>query len=116
VGTQQKGGQLGSLFLFDSILEGTMTASGLIESIFSRPPWRGQSNNLRHVTREQLIYLRNLIERDPERGAMREGSPGSLVWSPDGPHKFVLTEDLVGDKHTLTRLRNIASSETGSLF
>ena len=43
-----------------------MTAFDLIDSIFSRPAWRGTPGNVRHITREQLVYLRNLIDADTE--------------------------------------------------
>jgi hypothetical protein len=93
-----------------------MTAFGLIESIFSRPPWRGEPGNQRRITRDQLVYLRDLIDADPQAGAVKRGAPGSLVWTPAGSHKFVLSEDLAGDKHTLTRLSNITAGGTGMLF
>jgi hypothetical protein len=93
-----------------------MVARDLIESIFSRPAWRGTPGNVRRITRDQLVYLRNLIEADPEAEAVKRGAPGSLVWMPSGRYKFVLTEDLIGDKHTLTKLSNIVASKTGMLF
>jgi hypothetical protein len=93
-----------------------MTAFDLIDSIFSRPAWRGAPGNQRHVTRDQLVYLRNLIDADPEAAKVTRGAPGSLVWMPAGRHKYVLTEDLMGDKHMLTRLSNIEASGMGSLF
>jgi hypothetical protein len=92
-----------------------MTAFDLIDSIFSRPAW-GVAPNVRRISREQLVYLRGLIDRDAEAGKARKGAPGSLVWMPPGPHKYVLSEDLGGDRHTLTRLSNIAASQEPSLF
>lgn len=93
-----------------------MTAFDLIESIFSRPAWRGQPGEMRRVTREQFVYLRGLIERDPERGALRKGAPGSMVWTPAGLYEYVLTEDLAGDRHTLTRMSAVDLSGAGMLF
>jgi len=93
-----------------------MTPFDLIDSIFSRAPWRGMSGNQRHITRDQLVYLRDLIDADPEAAKVKRGAPGSLVWMPSGRHKYILTEDLIGEKHTLTRLSNIAASGMGSLF
>lgn len=92
-----------------------MTAFDLIDSIFSRAQ-REAAGNVRRITRDQLKYLRDLIDADPEGGAVRNGAPGSLVWMPRGARKYVLTEDLNGNKHTLTRLSSIATSETGRLF
>jgi hypothetical protein len=71
---------------------------------------------MRRITPDQLKYLRNLIGADPEGGAITRGAPGSLIWMPMGRHKYVITEDLAGKKHTLTRLSNITASETGMLF
>lgn len=91
-----------------------MTAHGLIESIFSR--WQDGPGNVRRITRAQLDYLRGLIDADEEGGAVTRGSPGSLVWMPMGRWKYVLTEDLRGEKHTLVKLGNVVASGTGSLF
>jgi len=93
-----------------------MTAHDLIDSIFSRAAWGGVAPNVRRITPEQLCYLRDLIGADPEGGAAKPGAPGSLVWMPSGRHKYILTEDLHGTKHTLTRLSNICASESGRLF
>jgi hypothetical protein len=92
-----------------------MTAIDLIDSIFSRAQ-EGVGSNTRRVTQAQLKYLRDLIDADPERGAVVRGTPGSIIWMPKGRHKYVLAEDAHGNKHTLTRLSNIAASETGRLF
>jgi len=91
-----------------------MTAFELIDSIF----WRAQPGtpgNLRRITREQLNYLRDLIDKAGPSEAIKRGAPGSLIWTPAGRHKYVVTEDLTGNRHTLTRLANVAS-ESGTLF
>ena len=92
-----------------------MTAHDLISEIFGRPQ-RGVAGNMRRITRAQLGYLRDLMVADPEGAAVERGAPGSLVWMPSGRDKYVLTEDLVGNKHTLTRLSNIVPSGMGNLF
>ncbi|MGC9158745.1 MAG: hypothetical protein ACP5FH_07105 [Terracidiphilus sp.] len=94
-----------------------MQAFDLIDSIFSRPA-RGAEAKLRRITRRQLVKLRELIDEDPERTAVRRGDPGSLVWSPTkGKHKYVLTEDPEGgEKHTLARLGKVSGAGTGNLF
>lgn len=93
-----------------------MTAQDLIESIFSRPQgW--VSGDVRRITPDQLKFLRDLIAADPERDQVHNGQGGSLVWSPAGHRKYVLTEDPNGGKrHTLTRLSCIEASTMGSLF
>lgn len=93
-----------------------MTPFGLIDSIFSRPAWGGVANNVRRISPEQLVYLRDLIDADPERGAVKRGAAGSLTWSPGGRHEYLITEDLVGTRHTLTRISHIEAAEMGSLF
>jgi hypothetical protein len=91
-----------------------MTARGLIDDIFGRAQM-GVAPNMRRITPGQLKYLRDLIEADREAGAVTTGALGSLVWMPEGGDRYVLAEDLRGNKHTLTRLRNF-SAEMGSLF
>jgi len=94
-----------------------MTAFDLIDSIFSRDSWGAAKANMRGITPQQLKYLRDLIARDPESHKARAGDRGSLVWTPSGPHKYIVTEDPTGsEKHTLTRLSNIAAGESGRLF
>jgi hypothetical protein len=93
-----------------------MTAHDLIDSIFSQAAWGVAAANVRRITPRQLLKLRELIDEDPEGGAAKPGAPGSLVWMPSGRHKYILTEDLHGTKHTLTRLSNICASESGRLF
>ena len=92
-----------------------MTAFDLIDSIFSRPQQR-ISRDLARITAEQLKYLRDLIRADLEGVKTHAGALGSVVWSPSGKHKYVLTEDPAGRKHTLARLSSIEASESGRLF
>ena len=108
--------EAGAAFGLPFLLEQSVTAYDLIDSIFSRPQtWAGA--NVRSVTLDQLNYLRGLIAKDPEAAKARNGQGGSLVWAPAGKHKYVLTEDRTGGKrHTLTRLSNIESLRMGSLF
>ncbi len=92
-----------------------MTALELIDSIFRRPELRPYiPSNVRRITLRQLGYLRALIEAEGPDEAIRRGAPGSLIWMPKG-EKYVLTEDLRGNKHTLTRLRNILAIDSGRL-
>ena len=91
-----------------------MIAHDLIESIFARP--QDGPRDIRRITKDQLDYLQDLIRKDPESAKMHNGQGGSLVWTPAGKHKYVLTEDLVGNKHTLTRLSNIEAMGQTSLF
>jgi hypothetical protein len=92
-----------------------MTAHDLIDSIFSRPQL-GLAGNMRRITPAQLKYLRDLIGQDPEGASVCPGAANSLVWMPSGRWKYVLTEDPIGNKHTLTRLGNLVASEAGRLF
>ncbi len=92
-----------------------MTACALIADIFSRVQ-PGVASNIRRITPRQLAYLRLLIDADPQAAAVTRGAPGSLVWTPAGHDKYILTEDLRGTKHTLTRLSNAAVEGNGSLF
>lgn len=92
-----------------------MIAHDLIDQIFSRPSQR-ISPDLCRITGEQREYLWALIQKDPEHDKVRPGGQGSLVWAPAGRYKYVLTEDLVGKKHTLARLSNIATPASASLF
>ncbi len=93
-----------------------MIALDLIASIFARPGWGSVAPNVRRITPEQLKYLQDLIAADPEATAVRKGAPGSLVWAPAGNHKYVITEDLNGTRHTLTKLSSLDAEGTGSLF
>lgn len=92
-----------------------MTAFDLIDSIFRRAQ-PGVAGNVRRISREQLHYLRDLIDIDGPASAIKRGAPGSLIWTPAGRDKYVVTEDLVGNRHTVTRLANLVSSESGRLF
>jgi hypothetical protein len=92
-----------------------LIAIDLIDSIFARRSWGAAEANVRGITPDQLKYLRDLIQRDPEGHKVRAGAPGSLVWTPSGPHRYIVTEDPTGgEKHTLTRLSNISAGP--SLF
>jgi len=92
-----------------------MTAFDLIDSIFRRAQ-AGMPGNMRRITPAQLKYLRDLIDAEGPSEAIKRGAPGSLVWTPEGRDKFVVTEDLSGNRHTLTRLANLVASESGQLF
>jgi len=93
-----------------------MTAHDLIDSIFGRAQVFAGAN-VRHITEDQLKYLRDLILKDPEAAKARNGQGGSLVWMPAGKHKYVLTEDLAGGKrHTLTKISHIEAEGQASLF
>lgn len=90
-----------------------MTAYGLIADIFSRNQ-EGVAGNVRRITERQLAKLRELIYEDPEAGAVRNGVGRSIVWTPAGRYKYVLTDDV--HWRTLSRLPIFEASETGSLF
>jgi hypothetical protein len=92
-----------------------MTAHDLIASIFSRTQ-QDLPGNVRRITRAQLDFLLRLIGEDEEGGAVQRGRGGSVVWMPSGRNKYVIAEDLRGNKHTLTRLGNIVASSSGCLF
>lgn len=92
-----------------------MTAHHLIEDIFRRVQ-PGVPGHQRRLSRAQLAYLRDLIDRDEEGGALRGDGPGVTIWLPSGRWKYVLAEDLHGERHTLTRLGNLAPSDAGRLF
>jgi hypothetical protein len=91
------------------------TAHDLIASIFSRPQ-QGVAGNMRRITRRQMLFLKDLIGQDEEGGALRPGSLNSLVWMPRGRMKYVITEDVSGEKHTLTKLMMPVAVDEGSLF
>jgi hypothetical protein len=97
-----------------------MTAKQLITEIFSRPQ-NGVSPDMRRLTARQFIWLRDLImsevgSRRAEAGIVHKGDGGSLVWTPAGPNKYVLSEDQAGAKHSLMRLANLGTQGAGSLF
>jgi hypothetical protein len=89
-----------------------MTAAELIASIFSSPQHK-LPGNMRRVTLDQLHYLRDLVLAE---GNAREGDGGSIAWNSIDGHKYVLTEDRVGDKHSLTRLVRVPISGVRGLF
>ena len=91
-----------------------MTAQQLIAETFSCVQ-SGAASNLRRLSPRQFTWLRDLIEVEAG-GTIGRGDMGSLVWTPPGPDKYVLTEDPRGEKHTLTRLGNISTSGAGNLF
>jgi len=96
-----------------------MTAYELIRDIFSRYQ-AGVPGNARCITRPQLELLRKLIAEDPEGRAV-ESSPAepgysATVWLPAGRNKYILTEDLQGKRHRLTRLANVVRTDMGRLF
>lgn len=93
-----------------------MTAFDLIDSIFARvqPSMPG---NVRRITEAQLKYLRDLIDADPEGSQVKRGAPGSLVWSPSGRTKYVITEDPTGgEKHTLAKFSGFQPQPHRDLF
>ena len=82
-----------------------MTALDLIESIFARP--QDGPRDISRITPEQLAYVRDLVMKDPQAARVCNGQGGSLVWSPKGMYRYVLTEDTNGGKrHTLARIVN----------
>jgi hypothetical protein len=90
-----------------------MTAHDLITDIFSRV--QGGPGNVRYITVRQLNEVRRLISIDKDRAAVRAEAPGVTVWTPTGGEKYVITEDLRGKRHTLTR-STIETSGSGMLF
>jgi hypothetical protein len=92
-----------------------MTAHDLISDIFSRVQ-SGVPGNERCITRAQLDFLVRLIGEDEEGGAMRSDGPGVSVWTPSGRNKYIITEDLSGRRHRLTRLSALAPVAAGRLF
>jgi hypothetical protein len=96
-----------------------MTAHDLITDIFSRHQ-DGVPGHMRRITRPQLDFLLGLIGEDEEGGAV-ENVPAdagfrATAWKPSGRNKYIVTEDLRGKRHTLTRLSNLVASGTGCLF
>lgn len=92
-----------------------MTAHDLIASIFSRVQGN-MPGHRRGISRAQLDFLLRLIGEDEEGGAMKTDGPGRTVWMPAGRHKYVITEDLRGARHTLERLSNLTPTGSGRLF
>ncbi len=98
-----------------------MTAHDLIVDIFSRSgPWDAAlPANQRALTGDQLRYLRDLINQDPEGGAQSQLSPGVVMWRPTGRHKYIVREDLTSSRkkqHAIERLTNLAPNGMGCLF
>ncbi len=92
-----------------------MTAQDLIGGIFARSQQGPQ--DVRRISADQLRYLRDLILKDPEAAKVHNGQGGSLVWTPAGKHRYVLTEDPGGGKrHTLMRFARMEAEGQGSLF
>jgi hypothetical protein len=94
------------------------TAHDLVTDFFARAgPWnRGLPGNMRSLTRAQLDLLLRLIGEDEEGGALSSGGPGVTVWKPSGRNKYIIREDLRGQRHTVERLANLVASGTGLLF
>lgn len=92
-----------------------MTAHDLIASIFSRVQGN-MPGNKRGISCAQLDFLRRLIGEDEDGGAMQPDGPGRSIWMPAGRHKYVITEDLRGKRHTLERLSNLTPAGSGRLF
>lgn len=100
-----------------------MTAHDLIADIFRRNgPWNeGLPANVRCITGPQLDLLRRLVGQDKDAGAVKSGGPGETIWTAAAGDKYVISEDLRGDRrggfrHTIERLSGIAPSGMGSLF
>ncbi len=101
-----------------------MTAYDLIADIFRRNgPWNnGLPANVRSITGAQLDLLRRLIGQDKDAGAVESGGPGETIWTPATGDKYVIAEDLRGDRrgcskrHTIERLPSTVPVGMGSLF
>lgn len=92
-----------------------MTADFLIGEIFARPQ-DGIASNMRRLTIAQFNALRGMLLKEASSQTLRHGEGGSLVWTPAGGDKYVLTEDRVRLKHTLTRLGKMDECRSGNLF
>ncbi len=92
-----------------------MTAHDLIASIFGRVQ-DGMPGNMRRITRAQLDFLVRLIGEDQEGGAMQASGPGVSAWTPSGRNKYIIREDLRGNRHVLERMANIVPTGVGLLF
>ena len=96
-----------------------MTAFDFIDQLYSRAQFGARSalaGNVRTLTRPQLDLLVALIGENEEGGAVEHGLGGSFVWMPRGRHKYVITEDPSGHRHTIARLSNLSASSSGMLF
>ena len=92
-----------------------MTAAYLVSEIFSRPQ-QGIASEIRVLSERQFVVLRGLMLDEEQKGTVRAGQGGSLIWMPRGPLKYVLTEDRVRLKYFLTRMSTAAPAESGRLF
>jgi hypothetical protein len=92
-----------------------VTAFDLIDSIFSRHQ-EGVAGNVRNISPEQFQYLSDLIDADPEGGAVRRGQGDSFIWMPSGRHKYALTRFAGSRRCTLTKFSTIDASAMGRLF
>lgn len=92
-----------------------MTVHDLIAQIYARGSF-GLTGDMRRITRPQLDLLRKLIAEDPEAAALTRASANSQLWTPSGRDKYLITEDLKGERHTITRLMNLRASGAGMLF
>lgn len=91
-----------------------MTAFDLIDSIFSRVQ-PGMPGNMRRITQAQYDYLRNLIDGDPEGGALKPDGPGKMLWTPAGRTKYLLTDGTYGQR-ALVKMASLTAAATGRLF
>jgi hypothetical protein len=91
-----------------------MTAEYLVGEIFSRH--LDGPTNQRFLTARQFVALRDLILLEEPKGTVHSGLGGSLVWMAPGTVKYVLTEDRVRWKHTLTRMSTAEPAQSGLLF
>ena len=73
-------------------------------------------SNMRRLTTRQFDALRALLLEEELYGTVHHGTDGSLVWTPPSGEKYVLTEDRVSWKHTLTRMSGAAQTGAGLLF
>ena len=92
-----------------------MTADYLIGEIFARPQ-DGIASNMRRLSIAQFNALRGMLLKEGNGKTLRHGEGGSLVWTPTSGDKYVLTEDRIRLKHTLTRLAQVDECKSGSLF
>lgn len=92
-----------------------MTLRQLIFDIYSRPQTNLPSE-MRRLSEEQFKYVRDLMLNEEAKGTVHRGQGDSLVWSAAGSDKYVLTEDRVRWKFTLTRFAAVESNACGSLF
>jgi hypothetical protein len=92
-----------------------MTANFLIGEIFARPQ-DSIASNMRWLSIAQFNALRGMLLKEGSSQTLHHGEGGSLVWAPAAGDKYILTEDRVRLKHTLTRLAKVGECKSGSLF